>query len=134
MSVEQTAADVLTAAVEGGTGYWAAVSDIERTEDLDVISVRFHEQDEECEDPVPYVTNHGRYRNEGKVVTIRDVAQAMNYIAAGLDVRVPGASACNAVLRGQVKDLLEDPEEATWDADTADTVVQYAVFGGLVYG
>lgn len=132
--LDQLAADILTTAVEGGSGYWSCVSDIERAEDLTVISVKVHEEADADE---PAIQGHqqfgiygslpsGDYKVEGVAVTYVDMIAAMKRIAAS---EVDQISREIAFER-----MLVSPEDADYDADDADVVLQVAVLGEVVYG
>lgn len=121
---DSAAADLLTGAVEGGTNYWAAVSDIVRDDDLNVLSVRYHEQDDDGE----YRTPLGSYSTEGVVVTVEDVKKACRRILTE-SLEYVGPS-----LIKEVAVLTVSPDDSDWDAGVADEVVQVALFGKVVYG
>lgn len=138
---DEIVADVLTTAVEGGTNYWAAVSEIERTEDLSVTSVRYHEtadgypggepgnlKDDEGREVFGDAWN-GYYLSEGVVVTVEDIKRAIRKVAANDGERAWGRTFVN-----ECRALIFDPDEADYDADTADLLVQIALFDEVRYG
>lgn len=119
---DQTAADVLSAAIEGGTNYWAAVSKIERAEpggEVAYLSVSYHEMNDDCDG----------YKEAGVTVDLAAVKAAMRKIAFE-DVKHVSAST-KATVRALI---FEGSEEADYDADDADIIVQVAVLGEVVYG
>jgi hypothetical protein len=111
---EQTARDILTTAIKGGTGYWAWVSEIVRTDELDVTSVKFHANEEDDFEP--------------KTITSADVKAAIRKLATE-DVKY-GAN-YKAVARAL---MFDGSMEADYDAGDADGIVQVAMFGEVVYG
>lgn len=127
---DEIAGDILTTAVEGGTGYWAQVDKIKRTEDLTVTSVCFHEMSEDPDSPDVYGDNwNGFYLKEGVTVTLEDVKRAIRKLAGTEPVKYAGPT-----IRSECRGLIFDPEEVDYDADTADVIVQVAIFGEVVYG
>ena len=122
---DQSAADLLTTAVEGGTNYWAAVSDIKRDADLNVLSVKFHEEDYY---KGTLFTPYGQYDEVGRSVDLNAIKNAVERILTE-KIEFVGSRFIEELDRLRV-----DPEDVSWDADTADVVVQVAIFGKVVYG
>lgn len=107
---ERTLTDLMTTAVESGAiGYWGAVSAVDRASDLSVIRFK--------------VTEH-ESQGEGK-------PRANRYITPG-DM----AQGIERLTRAEFKSALEHFASALGDHDseTADVVVQMAVFHDVVYG
>lgn len=100
--------DLLCSAVEGGTGYWASVDNIERTPALDYVSVRFTE------------TEASSSNGKRKRRTI-DLAKLADGIARC------GASDKYA---HHFAAFMKDDD----DAITADVMIQFAMFGDVIYG
>jgi hypothetical protein len=100
--------DLLCSAVEGGTGYWARVDNIERTPALDYVSARFTEAEASCSD------------DKRKRRTI-DITKLANGIAR--------CAASNTYAHHFAAFMKEDD-----DAITADVMVQFAMFGDVIYG
>jgi hypothetical protein len=117
--------DVLTTAVEGGIGYWSAVTDCERVNggerDLCWLSVTL----------APYPDDEwGVFDLNDKrplVVTLRDVAR-------GIELILTNKVGIRADLKAQVALALGNPEDADIDADAADCIIQAACFGEIVFG
>lgn len=108
---EQFLADVITGAVEGGTGYWAQVSGYHWSDDEPATTrVTLHDMD------------------DGKVypVTIDTVEQGIE--------RIKDPAFEIGSLRGVIlaADVTLDAGEI--DADAADAIVQAGVLGEIVYG
>jgi hypothetical protein len=130
---EQTAADILTAAVEGGINYWSCVSDLVRDEDLNVLSVTIHE---EADDDTPaeqtlgssHPLNFARYKEQGIKVDLAAVKRAMRKIANG-DIGVHPARFATVTQL-----LRKGSQDVDYDAWDADEIVQVACFGEIVYG
>jgi len=114
------AAEVLSCAIEGGTNYWAAVSDITRDADLGVTRVLYH----------PLTEAEDGYEEKGRVVSAESVKRAIRLIA--YSGTTCGLSKGSCIINDCRALLFED--DADYDADTADAVVQVALFGKLVYG
>lgn len=98
--------DLLCSAVEGGSNYWAAFTDVTRTANLDYLEVR--------------VTEH---EGSGAVPTTRVVTA--DDLAVGL-----GRAAMDPRLARHAAAFLGDDD----DAETADVILQMTVFGDVVYG
>ena len=113
--------DIVTTAIEGGTGYWACVHaykwvDLPASEryavieeDLERIGV------DEGEAP-------GHHRLD------------IDVIATGLARVLDPRFRVNDQIRGWIKDSDRDNYAGMIDADCADVIVQAAIFGELVYG
>ena len=103
--------DILTTAVEGGTGYWAQCSDYEWSdENPETTQVRLHEIE----------ADHAEY-TVGHLVTIDSIAEGLSRMAA--DKRYPQFA----------KMVTQALVEKDYDAEVADIAVQYAIFGEMVY-
>ena len=105
----QRFADLLCSAVEGGSNYWAAFRSIERTPELDYIVVEVTEKEAHVDGPPVRRT-----------ITHDDLARGCTLLAAG---PFPAA----------VRHLCNFLDEND-DAETADVILQMAMFGELVYG
>lgn len=105
----QRLSDLLCSAVEGGTGYWAQVDQIVRTPNLDYVSVRFHEI--ESSEP-------GARNKKVKVIDIDSLAHGVQRCA--LSKRYAH----------HFRDFITDND----DAITADVMVQFVMFGDVIYG
>lgn len=103
---EQILKDLLTTAVEGGSGYWASFDDINRDDDLNVLSVTIVDDD------------------SGK----RHVV-GCGLLTLGLERLAAQPTPFPAAFEHLVNALKEEG-----DAETADVVLQMTVFGELVYG
>lgn len=144
-TIEQSAAGVLTTALEGGIGYWSVASEIVRDDDLNVLSVKL-EDGELIEDEAafpPIVVNV-----ESVVKALRKIAHPAMLEALG---HIDEADRCRhaAVQSGPLggyqpmksvelkcAQLLLGDEDVLGDIDAADAdeIVQVAMFGGVVYG
>jgi hypothetical protein len=107
----QRFADLLCSAVEGGSGYWAAFRNSERTADLDYISIDVQEHEASTADGS---------EPSWKRITHDDLARGCVLLAAR---PFPAAlqHLCN---------FLDEND----DAETADVILQMAVFGNVIYG
>lgn len=104
----QRLSDLLCSAVEGGTGYWAQVDKMRRTPNLDYISVRFHE-----------IESH-KENAPARVCTVD-----LELLALGVE-----RCAKSDHYRHHVTTFMEEND----DAETADVMVQFAMFGEVIYG
>lgn len=110
--------DVLITAVEGGTGYWAAVSGYRYDDDKpETASVTLH----------PLNDDTGEFDGPAHAVTI-------DTIAAGIGRIKRGDLSINSALRGTILNASDENDAGDIDADGADAIVQAALFGELVYG
>jgi hypothetical protein len=135
----QVAADVLATALEGGVGYWSLATDIkydETTEDVVYLGVTLHEAEDDDEkidagDCILHQTIYGNnyYRAEGHTITLEDVKDAINRIAFET---VKYAS--DRYMKALCRSLIFNPEEADYDSDDADRIVQVAALGEVIYG
>lgn len=113
--------DIITAAVEGGTGYWAQVSRYKW--DGCVTHATLHEMLDELDDD-----GHVRV-GEGLELTIDKVATALGKIKAG-DVKHVSAEWCK-----RITEASRENDAGEIDAADADNIVQVALLGGeIVYG
>lgn len=101
--------DMVTTAVEGGTDYWAAVSDY-HWGDGEPTTVRLHELNDD----------ESGYREEGVLVDAATIAKGMQRLAT--------------VYPCHFERLVHPNNDWDHDADDADMVVQLALFGELKYG
>lgn len=105
------AGDVLTTAIESGAVYWASFAKLERAEDLTVtFSIIFDEDEKE-------VGRVGR----------ADIIRAMKRIVAG-EIQI------SPDVIGQCALALAKSDDTDFDAGDADSVLQVACFGEVVYG
>lgn len=117
---EQFLSDIITAAVEGGIGYWSQVQDYDwfnyfdrPAEEFYPTTVTVFDTEEHGEDAEPM---H---------LTIEKVAEGINKLITGW----PGAYTTNYTLKG-----LSTLDAGEIDSDAADVIVQCALLGEIVYG
>ena len=109
--------DIITTAVEGGTGYWAQVSQYTHT-DVDGRGTRatLHELDDD-----------EGYREEGLELTIEGVATALGQIRRG-----------EIGINGRLRECIalgdRENDGGEIDADAADVITQIALLGEIRYG
>lgn len=111
---DQFLADIITTAIEGGTGYWAAVSNYKWDCPPDQTFAILHEWDDD----------QGEYQNKGKVVDRITILK-------GID-KAKKSKREDFKHRVEVAELTADACEI--DADDADILVQLGLFGEVVYG
>lgn len=116
-------ADIIVTAVEGGTGYWACVSEYRHEcPNADVYAV-LHENDEDGE------IENDRYSAKALRLDRQSVAHALHRIESHESIQY---------LDGNVRDHLRDAsrknDATNIDAGDADIIAQLAVLGEIVYG
>lgn len=105
--------DVLITAVEGGTGYWASVSDYHWDDDApDTARATLHDMEEDD----------------------REHRVTIDTIASGVRRIVHGEVQLNLTLRTAITYGSLHNDAGDIDADCADAIVQAALFGEVVYG
>lgn len=112
--------DILEAAAYGGSRYWADIS--LHSDDPDNDGWNYAKVREVIDDwvtPVEYGVE--------TAVTASDMF-------AGAQKLTHPSSKVAAYIKRDVAGLLIDPDGVDWDAETADCILQFAVFGELVYG
>lgn len=105
--------DLLCTAVEGGTNYWAEITQVERTPDGDYLSATFQEHESVTDAVAP----------RSALVT-----------AEALTVGLQRLSTANLHTFPASRKHLTDALTESGDTITADVVVQMTMFGELVYG
>ena len=125
---DQTCYDLMVAATEGGINYWADIIKRkgQKRDDSsipDIVSFEADVQDGpiSCDHPEIEAAEIGRFTIDPGM--IRDGIRRL---------LAPGAKISDAI-RADVMLLATDPEHGP-DADSADAIVQFAVFGELVFG
>jgi len=116
----QLLADIIVTAVEGGTGYWAQVSEYKHDCPPAETYAVLHEWNDETDS----------YEEKGKRLDVRKVRAAMVEIARGSH----GRALHGVAFRDEIQELWNDPEGCDWDADTADGIAQVALLGAVTYG
>ncbi len=105
--------DVLTTAYEGGISYWAMTDQADRDGSMNVLKFRLREREDD--EPETFTVD---------TATVR----------AGIKWLLEEASVSNSYHVRALIDLLFSPDQADYDADTADLIVQAGLFGELRYG
>lgn len=123
------ASNVLITAREGGTNYWAVSGKVVHSDqphdplnpDMDtcIESVEFEEEEAGTDDTA-----------RSKAITRDDVIDAMVKIAFDGDNRI----SLHAKHKATITNMLMDPENADFDADDADHIIQVALLGDVIYG
>lgn len=124
---EQFLADIITTAIEGGTGYWATVYRY-KWDDLPPAEVHAWIVDNETVGTQPAPPAYEAWLSEhARVINVELIARGISRIASG---RVPVAlSLQQAIVVGN-----RDVDAGMIDADCADVIVQAGLFGEIVYG
>lgn len=108
---DQTLKYYLTGAVEGACDYWARFTQIKRAPDLSVLSVRVRADDANNED--------------AKVVTWEDIGCAIVALATA----TYGGPEKHRMPRHHIDNIVNEND----DAETHDVLLQFAMFGQVVY-
>ena len=114
---EQFLADIIITAVEGGTGYWAAVSAYKWTEGAAATRATLHELNDE----------QTAFDGDEHKLTIDAIATGIGRIERG-EVGV------NDRIRKAILEASRENDAGMIDADDADVIAQAAVLGELRYG
>lgn len=121
--------DILVAAVEGGTGYWAQVSDYNYSNDDPTRrGATLHELDDDA--PTGYSP-------KGIRLTLETIENAMVAIAASQsveDIGMPRHAWPGASIRKLVAGALATNDAGDADAEIADCITQVALLGKVIYG
>ncbi len=107
--------DLFVTAIEGGINYWATVGSLKSSKDGLWTVIRLHE-DDDIEDVNPDLTIDGATSN---MFRIDDWVMQM-----GLD----------RLAKSKYQHHMVDVVNDNCDAETADVIVQMAVFGDILYG
>jgi hypothetical protein len=126
---EEFLADVITAAVEGGTGYWAQVSQYQYVMDGDIkvycgekvegggTRATLHEMNDD----------ETGYKSDELVVTT-------DTIAAGIAKLADRQVQLNVRILDHILEANRENDATNIDADDADIIVQVALLGEIIYG
>jgi hypothetical protein len=138
---------ILCSAIEGGTGYWACLDDIHRVRTKEVCSdetIGEPTDNPEIEWPWNYVSarfndtefDEDAYDKDDPNTHPAFEPQVVDYalIRKGIAaILAPGAD-IGAKLRGYVFSGVVENDGGHIDADAADAIVQFGMFGKLVFG
>lgn len=109
---EKALQDVFTQAVESATSYWADLENVTRAPDGKYISVDFRDNE------------NGDFCG---TITISAIALGMERLLT------PSFETADNI-RKDVLMLVVDPDNSNWDDETADCIIQAALFDEIVYG
>lgn len=131
---EQFLADIITGAVEGGTSYWAQVSQYQWVDTFGyyevgkVMVVAGKQQGNEARATLHELNDDETgYKAEGLDLTLDAVATGIGRIVRG-DVKIAD------FLRKQVAEASRENDAGNIDADLADCIAQAALLGDVIYG
>lgn len=127
--------DIITTAVEGGTGYWAQVSQYQWLDTFTfeqpfgkvMVVVGERQGDHTRATLHEMKDDEDGYKAEGLDLTLDAVAVGIHRIVTG---KVP----INATLRQTIARASRENDAGDIDADGADAIAQAALLGELVYG
>ncbi len=123
--------DVLTTAIEGGIGYWACLDNAcQDWKDARIQWINEHKS-EENPDPIPcYCDVAYQVMKNGKAVILIDEEEGVEQQLTFEKFLAGCAKYCS--WRG--KDIHKMMEESEFDAEDADGIIQFALFGEWIYG
>jgi hypothetical protein len=121
--------DIITGAVEGGTGYWAKVSQYQ-WQDSDgsirvVVGQRVGDGPRAALHPL---TDEQTFSPDAVVVDVETVATGLNRILVEPTCRL------RADLRRTISEASRENDGGLIDAEGADVIVQAGLFGQVIYG
>jgi hypothetical protein len=121
--------DIITSAVEGGTGYWAQVSQYQWVDRKGEVHVVTGERvgDEPRAVLHPLKDDESGYEPEGEVLTL-------DRVAFGLRTLLGHRFGVRADLKAIIDYANHKDDAGDIDADAADVIVQAALFEEIVYG
>lgn len=119
---QKMCSDLLIGAIEGGTGYWAAVTIYKNDPEYDAWAIIVPE--EEDEDWKSFQIDWGTFDRGLKIIAAWETPERKLREDIWRQCKVMNAS------DGDERYL----ESVEWDADTCDCVLQISLFGELVYG
>lgn len=109
---------ILSAAIEGGSNYWAYFQHVKRDAEGNYISADFYDEEDNV--------------FKGKV-TLSAVATGLQRIINWTPEQHK-AKYCGEDTRREAIAIVFMPDNADWDAGTADAIIQAALFDEIVYG
>lgn len=120
--------DILIAAIEGGTGYWAQVSQYQYLDDGELKVFAAPRKPDEGTRATIHVLkdDESGYEEQGHDITVDTIAKGIGRIVRG-EVKIKQR------MRDAIAEASAGNEADNIDADDADAIVQAALFGELVY-
>lgn len=126
---ERFLSDIITAAVEGGTGYWAQVSQYQWVDTDGTIKVTVGRQNGLGARATLHELDEGidTYVKEGREISVDTIAHGIRAIM-NPDFEI------NKRLKDTIAAADRQNEAGDIDAEAADVIVQAAIFGEIKYG
>lgn len=118
--------DILTTAIEGGIGYWACLGN----DDTDWIDARNSYKETHNEWPC-YCDVAFDLLNNNKCVVFYDEQDDNKKLLLDKHQFIIGCQSFEEHKGCSIKHMLEDGDFDAWDADA---IIQYALFGDVIYG
>jgi len=114
---EQFLRDIAITAIEGGTGYWASVSEYRADVAANeiIVVIHFYEGEDDGDD------------QQTRKLTLMDIAEGIKRVL-NPEFRVGDQ------IKGCLIQSICSNDAGMADADVADVIVQAALFGEIVYG
>ena len=142
---DQFIGDILTTALEGGIGYWATCTEIERANPandrvfdqvlspLTVYSAKVVDREwfEFTQTSTPLEIQEARQDGDGPDFDEKEINH--DTVVAGIKALLTGKVKIRADLLDQVTTSIAT-EDCDIDADAADCIVQAGLFGEVIYG
>lgn len=122
---EQDILDILTTAFEGGIGYWCCLDNT----DADWVAARQQLKEETGETPC-FCDVAYRVMKNGQTVKLEDEEEG-TVLELTLEKFQQG---CTKYTEETHRDIHRTIDNSEFDAEDADMIIQYALFGELIYG
>lgn len=120
--------DIITTAVEGGTGYWAQVSQYQYALDGRIRACVGERVGDEPRAVLHQLAeDESGYVEAGQIVTL-------DVIARGLSLLASGEVGVRSDLKALIGQASHENDAGMIDADAADVIVQAGLLGEIVYG
>lgn len=123
--------DIISTAVEGGTNYWAQVSQYQYVDYFtgEVRTVVGETVGADARAVLhPLNDDETGYVQDGRTVTLDDVARALGMIRGDTPLHL------NVRIRARIMAADRASDAGDLDADDADVIVQVAILGDVIYG
>ena len=118
--------DILTTAIEGGIGYWSILlNDDPKWEKASKQWKEEHNGETPC-----YCDSAYKVMENGDAIRLEDVDDG-NIYELTMEKFLNG---CKLYIEKTGKDIKKAMDESNFDAWDADAIIQYALFGEVIYG
>lgn len=115
---EQTLKDILTTCVEGGSSYWLTCQRVKRDKQRNVVAIIG------CEDETGEMGENENKWGDASLVTVH----------IGMQRILDGSVKVGDYIRKAVFELAVDKDSTSWDAETADCILQAGLLNDITFG